>query len=154
MPGLEAANPLLIVTMGDRIVTASMFRQLSKRTCSEREADLTLLTALYEPPRNRGKGRVLRDEQGRVIGIIEERDIDCTRPIESDDWQRLPKETARCTPCGRNPAPVPGRLHERQCPGPVLPDRHHPSPSPATEVTSAPSRPPSPSPSTTCSVRT
>ncbi|MCL2330771.1 MAG: hypothetical protein FWC56_05665, partial [Phycisphaerae bacterium] len=39
------------------------------------EADLTFLTAQYEPPKNRGKGRVLRDENHRVVQIIEEKDI-------------------------------------------------------------------------------
>lgn len=76
VPGLEEANPLLIVTMGDRIVTASIFRQLYETHTLDREASLTLLTALYEPPRNHGKGRVLRDARGRVVGIIEQRDID------------------------------------------------------------------------------
>ena len=75
-PGLDEANPVLIVTMGDRIVTASVFRQLYETHMLDREADLTLLTALYEPPRNHGKGRVLRDAGGRVVGIIEQRDID------------------------------------------------------------------------------
>ena len=76
VPGLDEANPVLIVTMGDRIVTASVFRQLYETHLLDREADLTLLTALYEPPRNHGKGRVLRDAGGHVVGIIEQRDID------------------------------------------------------------------------------
>lgn len=76
VPGLEEANPLLIITMGDRIVPSSMFRRLwDAHAEGGREADLTFLTAQYEPPRNRGKGRVLRDENGRVLRIIEEKDI-------------------------------------------------------------------------------
>ena len=39
------------------------------------EAALTLLTAHYEPPKNRGKGRVLRGGDGRVVRIVEEKDI-------------------------------------------------------------------------------
>src|ERR1019366_5608613 len=35
----------------------------------------TFLTARYEPPKNRGKGRVLRGQDGRPLRIIEERDI-------------------------------------------------------------------------------
>jgi len=69
-------NPLLVVSMGDRIVPSSVFRRLwdTHREGSS-EADLTLLTAVYEPPKNRGKGRVVRDENGRLTRIIEERDL-------------------------------------------------------------------------------
>ena len=75
-PGLLDENPLVIVTMGDRIVPASIFRRLLEtHRAGPREAALTFLTALYEPPKNRGKGRVLRDENQRVLRIIEERDI-------------------------------------------------------------------------------
>lgn len=76
VPGLLDQNPLLIITMGDRIVPSRVFRQLWEMHLSgSREADLTFLTARYEPARIRGKGRVLRDENGRVVRIIEERDI-------------------------------------------------------------------------------
>ncbi len=75
-PGLLEANPPLIITMGDRIVPSSVFRRLwETHHAGRREADLTFLTAQYEPPRNRGKGRVLRGENERVIRIIEEKDI-------------------------------------------------------------------------------
>lgn len=78
-------NPLLIITMGDRIVPSSVFRRLSKTHFEgDREADLTFLTAQYEPPKNRGKGRVLRDENGKVMRIIEERDI----VVEADTLTR------------------------------------------------------------------
>ena len=74
--GLLEKNPLLIITMGDRIVPSSVFRNLSKIHCDgDREADITFLTAVYEPPKNTGKGRVLRDDNGKVLKIIEERDI-------------------------------------------------------------------------------
>src|SRR5690349_6350112 len=69
-------NPLLIITMGDRVVPASVFHRLwEAHRAGEQEADLTFLTARYEPPRNRGKGRVLRGEDGRVVRILEEKDI-------------------------------------------------------------------------------
>ena len=69
-------NPLLIVTMGDRIVPSSIFRRLwDTHREGPQEADLTFLTARYEPPKNRGKGRVLRGEGGRVVRIVEEKDI-------------------------------------------------------------------------------
>lgn len=76
VPALSKHNPLVVITMGDRIVPSSVFRRLLEtHRQGGREADLTFLTARYEPPRHRGKGRVLRDENRRVIRIIEERDI-------------------------------------------------------------------------------
>ncbi len=69
-------NPLLVITYGDRIIPSSIFRHLYQTHRSgEREADITFLTAQYEPPRNRGKGRVLRGQGGRVLRIVEEGDI-------------------------------------------------------------------------------
>lgn len=77
VPGIAAANPLLVITMGDRIVTSSVFRRLCEtHLLGPRAADLSLLTAIYEPPKHRGKGRLVRDEQGRVLRIVEQRDID------------------------------------------------------------------------------
>jgi molybdopterin-guanine dinucleotide biosynthesis protein A len=74
---LAESNPVLVVTMGDRIVTASIFRKLIEtHMLGPREADLTLLTALYEPPRNQGKGRLVRDATRKVVRIVEQRDID------------------------------------------------------------------------------
>ena len=76
VPAVGEANPLLIVTMGDRIVPSSVFRRLwQTHRAGEQEADITFLTAQYEPPKNRGKGRVLRDAKRRVLRIIEEKDI-------------------------------------------------------------------------------
>lgn len=76
IPDLIERNPLLVITMGDRIVPSSIFRRLSViHSEGAKEADLTFLTAWYEPPKNSGKGRVLRDETGKVIRIVEERDI-------------------------------------------------------------------------------
>ncbi len=74
---LEQANSLLLISMGDRIVTSSVFRKIYERHRSgPREADLTFLTAIYEPPKNRGKGRIVRDADRRVLGIVEQRDVD------------------------------------------------------------------------------
>ena len=76
-PGLLAANPLVVVTMGDRVVPAGVFRRLlDTHQAGGVEAELSFLTARYEPPRHLGKGRVLRDETGRVARIVEEQDID------------------------------------------------------------------------------
>lgn len=85
VPTLVRNNPLLIITMGDRVVPSSVFRRLwETHRAGAREADLTFLTALYEPPKNRGKGRVVRDENRRVVRIIEERDI----AVEKQDAAR------------------------------------------------------------------
>ncbi len=74
--GLLEANPLLVVTMGDRVVPSSTFRRLLvTHAGSKTEADLTFLTARYEPPRHLGKGRVLRNSTGRVVRIVEQKDI-------------------------------------------------------------------------------
>ena len=76
VPGLLEANPLIAITMGDRIVPSSIFRRLWKTHHSGHcQADLTFLSAVYEPPKNRGKGRVLRNDHGSVLEIVEERDI-------------------------------------------------------------------------------
>lgn len=77
VPGLVEENPLLVVTMGDRIVPASVFRQLLEtHAAGEREAELTFLTARYQPPKHHGKGRVLRNATEQVVRIVEQKDID------------------------------------------------------------------------------
>jgi len=76
VPGLLDADPLLIVSMGDRIVPPSTFCSLWETHCAgDQEATITFLTAIYEAPKQRGKGRVVRDAAVRVLRIIEERDI-------------------------------------------------------------------------------
>ncbi len=85
VPGLREANPLLVVSMGDRVVPPLVFRRLlDAHGAGVGEADLTYLTARYEPPRHVGKGRVLRDLAGRVTRIVEEKDI----AAESDPLAR------------------------------------------------------------------
>jgi bifunctional UDP-N-acetylglucosamine pyrophosphorylase/glucosamine-1-phosphate N-acetyltransferase len=76
VPELLAQDPLVVITMGDRIVPSSVFRALwETHQAGAREAELTFVTAIYEPPKNRGKGRVLRGENQQVLRIIEEKDI-------------------------------------------------------------------------------
>lgn len=73
---LQEKNPLLVITMGDRVVPPSIFRRLCDAHLAGREpAALTFLSAVYEPPKNSGKGRVVRNAEGRVQSITEERDI-------------------------------------------------------------------------------
>jgi GTP:adenosylcobinamide-phosphate guanylyltransferase len=82
---LETVNPIVVVTMGDRIVPASVFRQLVAKHSEQFEADLTMLTADYQQPRNHGKGRIVRDRKGAIQRIVEQRDIDLLcRGIERD----------------------------------------------------------------------
>ena len=76
---LAQHDPLVTITMGDRIVPASVFERLFQTHREGEEAALTLLTATYEPPRNHGKGRILRDGHNRVTRIVEQRDIDAER---------------------------------------------------------------------------
>lgn len=88
-------NPILVISMGDRVVPAEIFERLLAIHKGEAadgaaawadgapagaadhlgEADLTLLTARYDAARLLGKGRIVRDEERRIIRIVEERDI-------------------------------------------------------------------------------
>lgn len=96
IPVLDHHNPLIVVTMGDRIVPPSIFRRLcDTHRAGGREADITFLTAIYEPPKNRGKGRVIRDADRRVTGIIEERDI-LARPEGRDRQAMLDLQEGNC----------------------------------------------------------
>jgi CTP:molybdopterin cytidylyltransferase MocA len=73
---LLRVNPIVVVTMGDRIVPENIFRRLLQtHTAGGQEAALTLLTAIYEPPGNHGKGRIARGRDGRIEQIVEQRDI-------------------------------------------------------------------------------
>jgi hypothetical protein len=96
VPGLLENNPLLIISMGDRVIPESIFRQLlATHASGGREADLTLLSAFYAPPAQHGKGRILRDAGGLITRILEQNDIDAVSdPVER---QRLDELTeANC----------------------------------------------------------
>lgn len=108
--GLLEKNPIIVISMGDRIVPSKTFQSIINLHCGQtdnkanpdfdelikdekannsnlpqkeshldkkqpKEADLTLLTAHYEYPRNRGKGRIIRDRKQNIVKIIEENDI-------------------------------------------------------------------------------
>lgn len=82
VPGLREANPLVVISMGDRVVPASVFRRLIEtHRGSGAEAALTFLTARYDPPRHRGKGRVLRSSAGHVVRVVEQQDIDAQESV-------------------------------------------------------------------------
>lgn len=69
LPALSAGNQVLIL-YGDTPLTpqSELERLLQQLEC----CDLSLLTAKMDNPF--GYGRILKDEQGRVIGIVEEKD--------------------------------------------------------------------------------
>ncbi|MGB0580980.1 MAG: NTP transferase domain-containing protein [Limisphaerales bacterium] len=79
---LRERDPLLVITMGDRIVPAATFEKLLSTHHEGSEAQLTMLTAEYRPPRNGGKGRIVRDDDGKITEVIEEKDI---RRISDDE---------------------------------------------------------------------
>ncbi len=91
VPGLVESNPLLIISMGDRIIPESIFRRLLEtHEADGREADLTLLSAFYAPPAQHGKGRLIRDEQGHLAHILEQCDIDAmSDPVERQKLDAL-----------------------------------------------------------------
>ncbi|NLT06013.1 MAG: NTP transferase domain-containing protein, partial [Solirubrobacterales bacterium] len=76
IPGLLEADPLLVISMGDRVIPGPIFRRLLDTHAAGGEAGLTLLTALHAPPAQHGKGRILRDDAGRLLRILEQNDID------------------------------------------------------------------------------
>ncbi|MCK5879550.1 MAG: NTP transferase domain-containing protein, partial [Holophagae bacterium] len=77
VPGLMENNPLLVIAMGDRIIPDSIFRRLlDTHNADGTEADMTLLSAVYTPPSQHGKGRILRDLRGQISRIVEQCDID------------------------------------------------------------------------------
>ena len=109
--------------MGDRIVPSATFRRLLEtHRAGPHEADLTLLSAVYEPSKVKGKGRILRDDSGRVVGILEQRDLDAMtdrtarRPCRCHHRSQLP---ALCRP-RRHAAPLHPRPAQRQRASPVL----------------------------------
>ncbi len=96
VPGLLESNPLLVISMGDRVIPETVFRRLlDTHGAGAGEADLTLLSAFYAPPAQHGKGRILRDAAGRIQRILEQNDIDgMADPVER---QRLDELTeANC----------------------------------------------------------
>ena len=82
VPELIEKNPLVVISMGDRVVPAEIFEKITAihlgRSGEENEsgeADLTMLTALYDSTRIKGKGRIVRNKQKKIVRIMEERDI-------------------------------------------------------------------------------
>ena len=69
LPGLDAADPVLVLYGDVPLVREGSMRALAARA---REGALALLGAELDDPA--GYGRVLRDAGGRVAGIVEEKD--------------------------------------------------------------------------------
>jgi hypothetical protein len=91
VPGLEQSNPILVISMGDRVIPESIFRGLlATHEAGGQEADLTLLSACYVPPAQHGKGRIIRDSAGRIMRILEQCDIDALGdPMERQRFDAL-----------------------------------------------------------------
>jgi hypothetical protein len=103
VPGLLESDPLLVVTMGDRVIPDTIFRRLlDTHAAGPREADLTLLSAFYAPPAQHGKGRILRDASGAFCASSSRTTSTPSATLRSASGSRgWPKPTARSTPCAR-----------------------------------------------------
>ncbi|MDO5567492.1 MAG: hypothetical protein Q4G59_12595, partial [Planctomycetia bacterium] len=78
LPELLESNPNIIISMGDRIVPRIIYEKLltlHSGTNEQNEAVFSMTTAQYDPPMNRGRGRIVRDPNGRIVQILEEEDI-------------------------------------------------------------------------------
>ncbi len=74
VPGLRHSDKLAVVTMGDQPLYDRMVLETVEQAARTTGADLVIASALFVDPR--GKGRIVRDrETGRILGILEEKDI-------------------------------------------------------------------------------
>ncbi|NLL83256.1 MAG: NTP transferase domain-containing protein [Lentisphaerae bacterium] len=87
VPGVLEADPLLLISMGDRVIPEVILRRLHEVHTAGSEAALSLLTASHTAPAQHGKGRILRGADGGIVGIIEQRDIDAV--VDPPERQRL-----------------------------------------------------------------
>ena len=72
LPFLEGFDGDCIITCGDTpLISEKTLKDIYQKHLDQ-SADLTLLTAYLDNPT--GYGRILRDERGSVVGIIEEKD--------------------------------------------------------------------------------
>jgi bifunctional UDP-N-acetylglucosamine pyrophosphorylase/glucosamine-1-phosphate N-acetyltransferase len=72
LPFLEGFDGDCIITCGDTpLISEQTLKDIYEKHMDE-SADMTLLTAYLDNPT--GYGRILRDERGNVVGIIEEKD--------------------------------------------------------------------------------
>lgn len=81
LPELAGAQGLALVLSGDvPLLTAQTLETLAER-CLQVGSGLALTT--FAPPDPTGYGRILRDDAGRVVGIVEQRDAsEAQRAIE------------------------------------------------------------------------
>ncbi|WP_062410333.1 bifunctional UDP-N-acetylglucosamine diphosphorylase/glucosamine-1-phosphate N-acetyltransferase GlmU [Paenibacillus naphthalenovorans] len=91
-PLLEGEDGITIVICGDTPLVSAETLQDMIRTHQEKGTAATILTAVIDEPR--GYGRIIRDAQGHVSGIVEEKDC--------NDEQRRVKEINTGTYCFDN----------------------------------------------------
>ncbi|MDD3586563.1 MAG: hypothetical protein PHQ75_05230, partial [Thermoguttaceae bacterium] len=78
LPELLESNPNIIISMGDRIVPRIIYEKLLSLhtdTSEQTQAVFSMTTVQYDPPMNRGRGRIVRDPSGRMMQILEEEEI-------------------------------------------------------------------------------
>ncbi len=71
--GLRDSNALVIATMGDQPLYDRQVLESVEKAYRDSGADLVIATAIFADPK--GKGRIVRDAKGQVLGILEEEDI-------------------------------------------------------------------------------
>lgn len=72
--GLRESDALVIATMGDQPLYDRPVLEAVEQAFRAAGADLVIATALFHDPK--GKGRIVRDTQGKILGVLEQKDIE------------------------------------------------------------------------------